>query len=469
MLRRMATHSLRLRYRPIRFGWCIREGNFDDLRRVIRLSNTLWGGRYNPIIRVGEPKGATELVELYRVDALYPATEDPILTAFIDRFPYLQWPTWDKGFFIGEGDGRALSTFLDIYHPARNIFQEHIRNRSEPGVSTVIPEWDPADPLADVFSVQLGTYPSKEEAGKDYSQFIEKNLRATRLKVSPQQPLDPAIMDAITPSVISALELRRDRHPNWDYSGLYVGSCADFSDIVNFWNLRAADLELIFFDPNHEARLSKITDAHLAALREDIEGPEDFEHRIGIWAKEGREIDLQKFGEGIMWVRVGEGLWNGLNLKPPLMYIDDQPALGSRSEARGTPSLTFELRPKPVYSEPELHTQNMAVIVRPLLYMEDEQITFSYPFIPELNEFYRRNAHSGLTQVRAQVDGLAVVTTVTTDSLTLHAVSRRELVSKIFEAWGMKAEASEAGRIAALDTTDGRSAGLPTFQNTWRS
>src|SRR6266568_3482654 len=127
MLRRMATHSLRLRYRPIRFGWCIREGNFDDLRRVIRLSNTLWGGRYNPIIRVGEPKGATELVELYRVDALYPATEDPILTAFIDRFPYLQWPTWDKGFFIGEGDGRALSTFLDIYHPARNIFQEHIR------------------------------------------------------------------------------------------------------------------------------------------------------------------------------------------------------------------------------------------------------------------------------------------------------------------------------------------------------
>ncbi len=451
MLRRMATHSLRLRYRPIRIGWCVRDGNFEDLRGVIRLTHTLWGGRYNPIVPVGEPKRAEELIELYRVDALHPAVDEPSLTTFVQRFPYLRWPVWDKGFFIGASGGRTLATFLDIYHPVRRIFDEYIRNRSAPAVTGMIVEWDPADPLADALLVQFGTYPPKEETGKDYSQFVERYLRAGRSKLAIDEPLRPEMLNAITPSEISAFELRRDRRPNWDYSGLYVGDSSDFEDIVNFWNLRAADLELIFFDTRQEPRLKAITDAHLAALREEIEGPEDFEDYIGIWAKDGAEINLARFGQGILHARVGEGLWNGLNLKPPMMYIADHSALGSRSDSGPTPSITFELRPKPVFSEPEfdLHTQNMAVIVRPLVYMEEGQTTFSYPFLPELNEFYRRNAHAGLTEVRAQADGLAVMTRVTTSSLTIRGVSRRELVSKIFELYGMKAEASEAGRIAA--------------------
>ena len=30
----MTNLSLRLRYRPIRIGWCVREGNFDDIERA---------------------------------------------------------------------------------------------------------------------------------------------------------------------------------------------------------------------------------------------------------------------------------------------------------------------------------------------------------------------------------------------------------------------------------------------------
>ena len=140
-------------------------------------------------------------------------------------------------------------------------------------------------------------------------------------------------------------------------------------------------------------------------------------------------------------------LWNGLNLKPPVMYIEEQSVLGSLSDSRRTPSLSFELRPKPFYDEPEFHNQDVMVTVRPLVYSENEETTFKYPYIPELNHFYRREAHFG-GEVRAETNGLAIVTPVIRDDLTIHAIRRRDLVSKIFEAFGMRAELSEAGRIA---------------------
>ena len=50
----MSTLNIYVKHRPVRISWCIREGNWDDLRKVLRLTHTLWGGRYNPIIVLGD-------------------------------------------------------------------------------------------------------------------------------------------------------------------------------------------------------------------------------------------------------------------------------------------------------------------------------------------------------------------------------------------------------------------------------
>jgi hypothetical protein len=41
------SHTLRIDicYQPLRVGWAIRRGDFDLLRRIIRRSHPLWGGR----------------------------------------------------------------------------------------------------------------------------------------------------------------------------------------------------------------------------------------------------------------------------------------------------------------------------------------------------------------------------------------------------------------------------------------
>ncbi len=442
----MATQSVRLRYRPLRFGWCVRDGNLEDVRRVLRLTHTLWGGRYNPIISVGERTLGAELVKLYRVDALYPAVEDPQLVTFVGGFPYLPWPSFYKQFFIEGMGGRRMATFLDIYHPVRKIFEEYVKDKPEPKVRAMLFQWHATDPLADAFLAYFGAYPAREEIGEDYAEFVEKNLKGTRAELGPADAVPPDAYKAGTPSAISAFDLQRDRSPDWEYKGLYVGDAADFSDIVNFWNLRAADLDLIFFDRRHEGRLRGFTEAYIAMLREQPEDPVALRDGIGIWSKEGTEVDLPQFGPKVIRVEVRETLWN--NLKPPLMYIEERSALGSLLDSRGVPSLSFELRPKPFYDEPALHNQDLVVTVRPLLDTPNEETTFRYPYIPELNEYYGGEAYFIRNEARAEMDGLGIITSVTRDDLTIHAVPRRALVSKIFEAFGMKADSSEAGRIA---------------------
>jgi hypothetical protein len=106
----MATQSRTPTLQATSFGWCVREGNLEDVKRVLRLTHTLWGGRYNPIIPVGERTPGAELVELYRVDALYPAANDAQLASFIAQFPYLPWPSFHKELFIQGMHGRSVST-----------------------------------------------------------------------------------------------------------------------------------------------------------------------------------------------------------------------------------------------------------------------------------------------------------------------------------------------------------------------
>jgi hypothetical protein len=445
----MATNSVRLRYRPLRLGWCVRNGNLEDVQRVLRLTHTLWGGRYNPIIPVGEGTPGAELVDAYRVDALYPAAADASLDRFIEQFPHLRWPGFgSRELFARAMDGTGSALFLDIYHPVRKIFEKYVKDKEEPSVKTTLFEWRQDDPLGLVFLALFGGYPASDEIGKDYAQLVSRNLKAVRTEIATGGPVPADAYHLVTPSGLSSFELQCDRTTGWAPAGFYVGTANEFSDIVNCWNLRAADLDIIFFDPAAEVRLRGLKDAYLTALREDSSRRVPiFGYDIGLWRKEGTQVDLALFGEDVRNFSLGDAIFNGSALRPPLMYIDDQTVLGSIDDFDGTPSLSCELRSKPFYDEPLLHNQSLIVDVRPYTYSRNEDSVFKYPHIPELNDYY-----SGcfiVHEARSGREGIGAITEATTDSLALRALSVRELVSQIFGKFGMKAEASEAGRIAS--------------------
>ena len=65
------------------------------------------------------------------------------------------------------------------------------------------------------------------ETSKERKWFCQLMVRIQPRRISNSHP------------PLSGFELCRDRSPDWDHPGLYLGDTNDFADIVNFWNLRA--------------------------------------------------------------------------------------------------------------------------------------------------------------------------------------------------------------------------------------
>lgn len=124
----MATLGVTVGYRPVRIGWCVRPGNLDDLRAALRLTHTLWGGRFNPIIPVGLPFDRI-LVKAFAVDVLLPATQITELVDFSKSFGELYWPD-AMSLVFPDGSRSTSPIFVDVRRPIETIRQE--REKSEP-------------------------------------------------------------------------------------------------------------------------------------------------------------------------------------------------------------------------------------------------------------------------------------------------------------------------------------------------
>src|SRR5579872_1282451 len=107
----MTNLSLTVSYRPVRIGWCVRHGNWDDLRSALRLTHIFWGGKFNPIIPIGTPS-AKHLAKQFRVDVLFSVSESPEAVEFIKGFHALEWPLLTNELLDGSRNGTP--NFLDI-------------------------------------------------------------------------------------------------------------------------------------------------------------------------------------------------------------------------------------------------------------------------------------------------------------------------------------------------------------------
>ena len=92
----MSTLSLRVKYRPIRIGWCLESGNREQFRRALRFTHSFAGGRFNPLIPVDAPELAENLLDRFRVDVLFPLEESEKISGFIKGHDYLRWPEFQK-------------------------------------------------------------------------------------------------------------------------------------------------------------------------------------------------------------------------------------------------------------------------------------------------------------------------------------------------------------------------------------
>jgi len=449
----MDTLSVNVRYRPLRIGWCIRSNDFTALREAWRLSSTMWGGLYNPIIPVDDLDYARALVELFRVDLLWPASDDAAVKSFIESFPHLPNPLFHGQLFVAHGNGSKSAAVLDIYHPIRRFYDEHFKNNPTPEVKVVLYEWDQDDPLSDIWLATFGAVPSTDVTGTDYFELIEKYLSATRIAIGSADPCPLGSKDQLTLSELGRSGIQRHYSVMnyWGHPGFYFGSVGDFEDLINYWNLRATDTRIIFFDPKHVDRFDGIRAEWLEVLRARPEGRFESDNSIAIWSKNRDEQrDLSAFGQGLRICTVDAGVWNGLNVKAPYMYFSEGRSLAAVGMSSGKSRVSFQLPPKPFSEERWARDQHLVISADlGIGLFGNERSTLTTPYIPELNEFYGRNCHFEWDAARVERDALGIISHASTSDLSLDALDVSVLVEKIFRVAGITATPSKPGLIAS--------------------
>lgn len=445
----MGSLSLRVRYRPIRIGWCVESGNLAQLATAFRLAHAFAGGCFNPVIPVNDAELAENLLDRFRVDLLFPiAGSDPI-TQFIGAHDYLHWPSFSKTLFHEAWQHiPPRAAFVDVYHSAMALREARGRRRK-----IVLPTWDDGDPLDLVLLAMVGGYPDASQEVPNYREMLTRVLGAEDITIQSGASIPPELQTRLTPSRLTTVDLGSDE-AGPDH-GIYVGAADNFTDIVNFWNVRAAGAGLIFYDPAHGNRFSAVLDAHRSWLEKAPASPWQRDGAISIYRRDDVRETLAPAELGrVLAYSVGDGSWNGLNIKPTSPYWAERPVLGSVDESEGRPSLTFALPDKPVFDHPQLSQQQLAVSIRggdP--WTLKGTATFFPPYVPELNEYYGRNLHFDYARVRAEPrsiwNSIAFLTTVSDADVTLRALPTTELVAKMFEKFGIKATTNRPGRVTS--------------------
>ena len=447
----MNTLSVTVRYRPIRIGWCVRAGDFVALREALKLTFTMWGGCYNPVIPVDDFEFASSLIRLFRVDVLWPVSEDDAVKKFIDSFPHLPNPFHHEDMFVPCGNDKRRPQLVDIYHPIRRLHEEHFKNNPAPDTTVTIYEWQAEDPLADVLLAIFGAVPSVEVTGTDYLDLLKQHLSAKTVALTSQEPLTQLTGNDWPVSALCHAFMKQHYSNYWGRPGVYVGSASDFEDLVTFWNLRATNTSLMFYDPKHAVRLEPKPTSWLNILRSRPKERFESDNSIAIWYKERNlQPDVSMFGQGLHLCTSRDGTWNGLNVKAPYMYFSEGSTLAAIGEdSAGSTQVSFQLPPKPFQEDAWLYDQHFIVSVDPGIGLfGNERATLQTPYVPELNEYYGRYCYFEWNKARVEPKGLGIISDSATSNLSLHALDVVELVKQIFAVAGIDAEPSKPGLIA---------------------
>lgn len=429
----------------MRIGFCIEEGDVEAFRTAVRVNTTLWGGRFNPIIPIGaSTEAAKNLASAFQVDALQDISTGKSITDFIDSLPHLKWPGYEESLFVHR-EGGTDATMLDVYHPVRKLAQRPPA-QSDKQFQAFLLQWDDADSLKDVLMASYGEYPAAETIGKDYLKLFRR-LRPVEVRLN----IDPVPSDAtdmLSPLALTTLELSPTRL-SWGHEepGFYIGSASNFADLVNFWNLRAANIDLVFYDPDFETRFGPVVTDHKQWLRSRPKRNPDWPFHSSLWMKSHDPLpNLAAFGDGFAISVIDDHLWDSNVIwKPPVMSFDEQSILGTVTQEFGQPTVTFQLPPKPCFTDFELHEQKLVAAIRPLI--QTPEFILCPPHTPELNEYYGRQIHFDSSKVRSEPEALGVIIEVTRSDLTLRPLDSLQLITRLLASRNIQATQSEAGKV----------------------
>ena len=421
----------------------------------------LRGGIVNPIVPVSaDLKTAERLVDLFCVDLLFGVGEDSHINAFKARHQYLIDPHNFRDSILYEDwhTERLRLAYLDVISTIEQHWQAEIRHKpTEFRSNAALVRWIPEDTLANLFSLLFGFYPTDLNLLDDFDAAFLNGLKAHEVRIERDALIDGHLARRVSPIACTADGLiGGNRRPSGD--GVYIGDSDNFEDLVTFWNLRAAGGALTFFSPMHSARMRTYIEEHLQDLDERHDGtPNRPRDSIIVYYMRDHEADARAFADAFQTARpkvlynVTTNTWNGLNIRPSFFHFDYQKVLANTEESFNRPVVTFALPDKKFLPKDAPNTPDWQHLVVSLNFyggMKGVEHTLRPPFLRQLNEFYSRAMAFDPWALRIEPEGIALIIDTRDTSAQLYPLGHRDLLLRIFELAGVKADRSQPGRLA---------------------
>jgi hypothetical protein len=137
--------------------------------------------------------------------------------------------------------------------------------------------------------MHLGDYPTKEEIQIDYRGLLRDASDAKEIAIDPAEQLPSDLFEY--PGILFISRYGVEQHHGfrhgWDTPGFFSGNASNFHDLVCCWNIRAADIPVLFVDTKHLERYGPTIGSWGKAMRDIVSHRRhEFDRRLGVWLRE---------------------------------------------------------------------------------------------------------------------------------------------------------------------------------------
>ncbi len=440
--------SVRVTHRPLKFAFCVAEGDFDALRRSIRLTCTLWGGRYNPIIPIGpDPAEARTAITESCADLLAEMSGTPEVRVLTRSMPWLRpaltlRDMFHQGGLLASPPGAA---YLDVTEPLRRRGKAIASDPEGAGgyaarfLNAIQVAGNSRGNLSDAMLCIYGDYPAfPGECPVDYRAAAERSGNpisqiGTQADGSIAANLGTASAVSITTSDLS---LVRTGFPE-DGDGILFGEPDNFRDLLYLWNLRAAGRDVMLL-PSHGPERT------LPMLR--FPGrPDGPSRQLAIYCRPDHAPEPNAVKELSGPHEIEYRQLSRIACAPAVAVFNANAGFAlAQLDTGPPPQITAPLQTE-LYRSPANETQFLAASVQ--IPGPTPGFVPRLPPIPRLNPFYGQH-FAGLALARSTVLGTSASVQAWDHRLEISPPTARGLLHAVLKLAGAKARASSAGKVA---------------------
>lgn len=426
---------------------------------AVSLNTVLWGGIYNPIVPLEPIEARDGLLKAFDPDWLVNLTDAGLPTDLTTCYQYRIIGPNNLVRTSSHTNRRVLGFGFNILPIIQHVYEKEVRFLTTPTrAALLMPAGVPGWPEFVAFA--YGSFQWLPRMDVDFEKAFRQGLGA-KVIVLPDGTPPPDYQNLLLPLDFTACGLRLFGAPaNFSSHIIYVGDHKGFTDLIEFWNIRATGRTAVFvpiaFYRSFEPLIRLIAEQGRYPINQQVENHADLQ--------KGPSVSDEVFNEVCTWIKTSDlgpllrRTWRprfGLEIE---FYVGDIHVAEIQACEGEEISIIENGRMTPVKTIPPPYLDKWRAIESEFTwsveirmnggYLQPEWM-FSFPNEPAVEDVVRRAVIGLPGEVRLGRRGLVLQQDWAHSTLQLIPVQTENVFRALFRQAGFEAETSEPGQYAA--------------------